>query len=177
MADALYQMTAEYAKVHDRILFRVSTQKRFEYRVWLTRRLVKDLWGVAVKSFEAEPEVVQQAHQPRVKEAVMSMKHQEAVQSGDFSKKHDTKTVKPPEIEQNQPLLAISAEIGRTEKDTIRLTFHTAERKDVNLNLNDEMLHAVCHILQQAADRAGWDLQLSVGDAGGVVTTDAAQVH
>lgn len=177
MADALYQMTAEYAKVHDRILFRVSTQKRFEYRVWLTRRLLKDLWGVAVKSFEAEPEVVQQAHQPRVKEAVMSMKHQKAVQSGDFTQKHDTKTVKPPEIAQNQPLLAVSAEIGRTENDGIRLTFHTAERKDVNLNLNDEMLHAVCHILQKAADRASWDLQLSVGDAGGVVPADAAQVH
>lgn len=177
MSDSLYQMTAEYAKVHDRILFRVSTKKRFEYRVWLTRRLVKDLWGVAVKSFESEPEVVQQAHQPRVKEAVMSMKHQEAVQSGNFSRKRDTKTVKPPEIKQNQPLLAVAATIKRTDKEAIRLTFHTIERKVVNLNLTDEMLHAVCHILQQAADRAGWDLQLSVGDAGGTVTSDVAQLH
>ena len=93
-------MTAEYNPVHDRILFRVSTQKRLEYRVWLTRRIVKSLWGVAIQSFEAEafagaPTPVQQ--QPRVKQAVMSMKHQEAVQDSDFSKKHDTKTKTPPE--------------------------------------------------------------------------------
>ncbi len=174
MTDALYQMTAEYNPVHDRISFRVSTQKRFEYRVWLTRRLVKTLWGVAVKSFEAEvvAEVKTPAQeQPRVKQAVMSMKHQEAVQASDFTKKHDTQTKPPPEVA--RPLLAISAEIGKTPEGVIRLIFHTAERKDVNLNLNEEMLHAVCHILQQAADKAGWDLQLSVGDAGGVVTANA----
>ena len=177
MADPLYQMTAEYVKVQDRIVFRVSTRKRIEYRVWLTRRLVKGLWGVAIKAFELEPEVAQQSHQPGVKKAVMSMRHQEAVQSGDFSRKHDTKTVKPPQIEQNHPLLAISAEIGRTDKDTIRLTFHTAERKKVSLNLTSEMLHAVCHLLQKATDKAGWDLKLSVGDAGSVVTNNAEQLH
>jgi len=177
MADPLYQMTAEYVSVHDRIVFRVSTQKRVEYRLWLTRRLVKDLWGVAVKAFELEPEVAQQAHQPGVKKAVMSMKHQEAVQSGDFSRKHDTRTVKPPEIEQKQPLLAISAEINQTDTETTRLTFHTAERKDVSLNLTSKMLHAVCHLLQQASDNAGWDLKLSVGDAGAVVTSNTDQLH
>ncbi len=174
MADALYQMTAEFNPLQDRILFRVSTQKRLEYRVWLTRRLVKNLWGVAVRSFAAEPEVKEQA-QPRVKQAVMSMKHQEAVQSSNFTKKHDAKTKPPPEA--GQPLLAISAEIGKTPEGVIRLTFHTAERKDVNHNLNEDMLHAVCHILQQASDRAGWDMQLSVGDAGAVVTSDARVIN
>jgi hypothetical protein len=47
----------------------------------------------------------------------------------------------------------------------------------VNLNLNEEMLHALCHILQGAADRAGWDLQLSVGDAGVVMRADANVLH
>ncbi len=177
MADPLYQMTAEYVKVQDRIVFRVSTRNRIEYRVWLTRRLVKGLWGVAIKAFELEPEVAQQSNQPGVKKAVMSMKHQEAVQSGDFSRKHDVKTVKSPQIEQNHPLLAISAEIGRTDKETIRLTFHTAERKNVSLNLTSEMLHAVCHLLQKATDKAGWDLKLSVGDAGSVVTNSTEQLH
>ncbi len=177
MADPLYQMTAEYVKVHDRIVFRVSTRKRIEYQIWLTRRLVKDLWGVAVQAFELEPEAAQQAHQPGVQKAVMSMKHQEAVHSGDFSRKRDTKTVKSPDIRQNQPLLAVTAEIGRKDEETSRLTFHTAERKNVSLNLSNEMLHAVCHLLQQATNKAGWDLKLSIGDAGAVVTGSEAQIH
>ena len=71
----------------------------------------------------------------------------------------------------------ISAEIGRTDKETIRLTFHTAERKNVSLNLTSEMLHAVCHLLQKAADKAEWDLKLSLGDAGAVVTGSTDQLH
>jgi hypothetical protein len=59
----------------------------------------------------------------------------------------------------------------------MRLTFITAERKAINLHLTEEMLHAICHIMQTAADRAGWDLQLSVGDAGAVPQIEAGQVH
>lgn len=174
MTDALHQMTAEFVPVQDRILFRVSTRERQEYRVWLTRRLVKKLWGVAVRSFEAEPEVKAQV-QPHVRNAVMSMKHQQAVQSSDFSQKHQANTTPAPEM--NEPLLATGVRISHTEKGIVQVVFVTVEGRAVNLNLNEEMLHALCHILQGAADRAGWDLQLSVGDAGVVMRTDANVLH
>jgi hypothetical protein len=174
MADALHQMTAEFVPVQDRILFRVSTRDKHEYRVWLTRRLVKKLWGVAVRSFEAEPEVKAQA-QPHVRNAVLSMKHQQAVQSSDFSQKHEADTRPAPEM--NEPLLATGVKISRNEQGAVQVVFLTVEGRAVNLNLNEEMLHALCHILQGAADRAGWDLQLSVGDAGVVMRADANVLH
>jgi len=174
MSDSLYQMTAEYIPAQDRILFRVNTQDKLEYRVWLTRRLVRNLWGVAVKSFEAKPEVTEQPR-PQVKQAVMSMQHQQAVQSSNFKQKHATNTKPAPESV--TPLLAVATQITQVNETTIRLTFVTAEGKAVNLQLNEDMLHAVCHILQTAADRAGWDLQLSVGDAAQVPQTEAGQVH
>jgi mitochondrial fission protein ELM1 len=174
MTDALHQMTAEFVPVQDRILFRVSTRDRHEYRVWLTRRLVKKLWGVAVRSFEAEPDVKAQA-QPHVRNAVMSMKHQQAVQSSDFSQKHEANTTPAPEM--TEALLATGVRISRAEKGLVQVVFVTVEGRAVNLNLNEEMLHALCHILQGAADRAGWDLQLSVGDAGVVMRTDANVLH
>ena len=175
-------MTAEYNPVHDRILFRVSTQKRLEYRLWLTRRIIKSLWSVAIRSFEAEVEAevftdttskktnIPTKQEPRVRQAVMSMKHQEAIQSSDFSKKHDTKTTTPPEGQ--RPLMVVKAEIGKTPEGNVQLTFHTLERKNVNLNLNEKTLHAVCHMLQRAADKAGWNLELKVGDAGSILTGD-----
>jgi hypothetical protein len=174
MTDALHQMTAEFVPVQDRILFRVSTRDKHEYRVWMTRRLVKKLWGVAVRSFEAEPEVKAQA-QPHVRNAVLSMKHQQAVQSSDFSRKHEVDTKPAPEM--NEPLLATGVKISRTEQGGVQVVFLTVEGRAVNLNLNEEMLHALCHILQGAADRAGWDLQLSVGDAGVVMRADANVLH
>lgn len=174
MTDALHQMTAEFVPVQDRILFRVATREKREYRVWMTRRLVKKLWGVAVHSFEAEPEVKAQA-QPHVRNAVLSMKHQQAVEHSDFSQKHEVDT--KPALEMDEPLLATSVKIAHNDAGTIQVMFLTVEGRTVNLNLNEEMLHALCHILQSAADRAGWDLKLSVGDAAVVMRADANVLH
>lgn len=174
MADQLHQMTAEYVPPQDRILFRVNTVELVEFRIWLTRRLVKALWGAAVRSFEVQPEVQEQAR-PQVKKAVMSMQHQEAVQAGDFASKHDKRSKPAPQMAEG--LLAIGADIGKSESGQIRLVFRTVDAKDVTLNLNQEMLHAICHLLQQASDRAGWDLELRVGDAARVVTNTAQQLH
>lgn len=176
MADALHQMTAEFVPVQDRILFRVNTRGKHEYRVWLTRRLVKRFWGIAVKSFETEPEVAGQA-QPHVKRVVMSMKHQQAVQSADFSRKHEAGGQPPPLMaEQDQPLLATGLQ-ARRRGNSIELAFATAENKTVTLNLTEEMLHALCHIIQSAADTGGWDLQLSIGDAASLQRADASVLH
>ena len=174
MTDALHQMTAEFVPVQDRILFRVTTRDKHEYRVWLTRRLVKKLWGIAVRSFEAEPEVQAQV-QPRVKNAVLSMKHQQAVESSDFTTKREAEVKPAPHME--EPLLATSVRVTRRDKGSVQVVFLTTEGRAVNLNLNEEMLHAVCHILQGAADRAGWDLQLSVGDAAALMRADANVMH
>lgn len=174
MADALHQMTAEFVPVQDRILFRVSTRERHEFRIWLTRRLVKKLWGVAVHSFEAEPEVQAQI-QPHVRNAVLSMKHQQAVESSDFSQTHRTDTRPAPDM--SEPLLATGVKITRGDDGAVHVAFLTSDGRAVNLNLNEEMLHALCHILQGAADRAEWDLRLSVGDAAALMRADANVLH
>jgi hypothetical protein len=175
MADALHQMTAEFVPVQDRILFRVSTREKHEFRVWLTRRLVKLLWGIAVKSFETAPEVAQQP-QPSVKSAVMSMKHQQAVQTSNFAQKHEPGAAPPDMPELETPLLAVGVRIRRINA-MVELVLTTVENKAVTLNLSEEMLHALCHIIQSAADKAGWDLQLSVGDAAAIQVADATVLH
>ena len=127
-----------------------------------------------MQNFAADPDVKEQ-DRPQIKKAVLSMQHQEAVQGADFSQKHEKPVKAAPETA--KPLLAVNAELGKIEQGTIRLSFHTIGGKSINLNLNDEMLHAVCHILQQAADKAGWDLKLAIGDAASVVTTKPQHLH
>jgi hypothetical protein len=173
MSDSIHQMTAEYNAVHDRILFRVNTLQKIEYRVWLTRRAVKTLWGVAVKSFEAVPEVTTLA-EPRVRKAIMSMQHQEAVQTSNFKEKHVEGGMPPPDL--SEPPLATGIRIKRSAA-TVTLTFATVEGKAISLNFNDQMLHALVHILQGASDKAGWDLKLAVGDGTQVQRSAAAVLH
>ena len=169
MNNGLHQMTAEYAPQQDRILFRVSTSAQVEYRLWLTRRLVKIFWGRAVALFHIGPE------DDQLKNAMTSMKHQEVVQSSDFSQTHDQGNASAPETK--RPLLVAGVTCGYTPEGSILLTFHTAAKRDVNLELNEDMLPALCHIVQQCADKAGWDLQLSLSDTTVVVQPAARHVH
>ncbi len=165
MNTGLHQMTAEYNPNQDRILFRISTSGKVEYRVWLTRRLVKKFWGQAVDLFLVGSE------DDKVKNAMTSMKHQEVVQSSDFSQKHAVASETKP------PLLAIGITAGTTPEGSIRLTFHTADKRDVNIDMNEDMLHALCHIIQKCAEKAGWALALKMGDGAVVVQPATRHVH
>lgn len=174
MSDALHQMTIEYRPEHDRLLFRVTTQSHNEFRVWLTRRLVRGLWAPVIKTFEVQPDVREQSA-PEVKKAVMSIKHQEIVQGADFSKKHDPEATPDPSTV--EPLLANAVECVPTEGENVRLTFKSTTGQDVNLNINEKMLHAFCHLVRSAVEKADWDLDLSVGDAAFAAPDRAGQLH
>lgn len=167
-------MTVEYKAPEDRILFRVVTKSHTEFRVWLTRRVVAGLWEPVIEAFEAQPEVQAQAA-PGVKKAVVSLKHQQVVEQGDFSQKHDPEA-KPAAINVT-PMLAIAVECVEQDNSLIRLTFKTAENKDVNLNLNEEMLHAFCHLVRQAVQRAEWGIDVTIGDPVFAVAGQTEQLH
>ena len=165
MNEGLQQMTAEYNPQQDRILFRISDAARVEYQVWLTRRLVGMFWGQAVKLFNAGTE------NDKVKNAMTSMQHQDVMQTSDFSQKHAAAS------ETRTPLLATGMTCGFSSGGSIRMTFHSAEKRDVNLDMNEDMLHALCHIIQKCATKAGWDLDLSMGDGTVIVQPEAHHVH
>jgi hypothetical protein len=174
MSDQLHQMTVEYQTNEDRILFRVVTKGHTEFRVWLTRRVVASLWKPVIETFAAQPDIQAQAAAP-VKQAVMSIKHQQVVQNSDFTQKHDPEA--RPAATNVTPMLAVAVECVEQDKGQIRLTFKTSENRDVNLNINQEMLHAFCHLVRQAVDRAAWGVDVQIGDATFAVAEKTEQIH
>ncbi len=161
MGDQLHQMTVAYTPEHDRLLLRVNTKELVEFRLWLTRLLVKKLWESLVKRFEAAPQVAVQAA-PGAKEAVMSMRHEKALQSSDFTKKHEPPAKEPEPKE--EPLLVTGFECRPVSETVLRLTLRTQKGTNVNLNLNDDLLHALCHLIRNASQQADWALGLAIGD-------------
>jgi hypothetical protein len=113
---ALHQMTMSYVAEEDRILFRLSTKDKKEYRMWLTRRFIGVLWGALGNTFAAKEDLVRITDNA-VKDAVLGMKHQEAVQN------------------------------------------------------------TLCHLIVTTCQRAGWNLDLTLGDPNVVVPTGEALVH
>ena len=63
MVDTLHQLNLTISTEEDRLLLRLSTSGRSEYRLWLTRRFVRALWDVLVKAAERQPGVGDQGNE------------------------------------------------------------------------------------------------------------------
>ena len=174
MSDQIHQMTIEYKPEDDRLLFKVATRDHTEYRVWLTRRLIRGLWGPVIRTFEAQFGVGEATTEP-VKQAVMSIKHQEAVQSGDFSQQHDPKA--KPESGDSAPMLAVAAACVPLADGLVALKLKTNRGHDISFNINEEMLHAFCHLVRSGVERAQWDIDVGVGDAAFTGSGSSEHLH
>ncbi|MBM3347409.1 MAG: hypothetical protein FJY55_13075 [Betaproteobacteria bacterium] len=91
----LKQIKIEFQPVQDRLVMRIATDTNSEVLLWLTRRCVKLLWPALMGVAQKSPDILLQSH-PDAKTALLGMRHEEAVQEGDFSQPYDeTALVRP----------------------------------------------------------------------------------
>ena len=175
MTSALRQITMSYSPEEDRLLFRVGTADKTEYQFWLTRRFVQVLWSALTQTLENEPHLKADL-QPKAKKVVVAMEHQEAVGAADFSRVHEEDY--QDKTKKTGPLLIVGGSVKPGKKGVSQLIFQTKGGPDVNLMLNKKLSHALCKLLIETSKKAGWNLNLVVGDAASlVVPEDKTQVH
>ena len=78
MSGSINQIQIAYSAEEDRILFRVNSTDRKEFRFWLTRRFMILLIRVLGEHRKRDPDVVSQQSE-QAKEAVQSFKQEQAV--------------------------------------------------------------------------------------------------
>jgi len=173
MTDPLHQITLTFAAEEDRMLLRVTTTGDTEYQLWLTRRFIRVLWGALIQTLERDP-TLKKSVLPEVREAMMGMRHQEAIASSEFETPH--KEGKTNLTSNTGPLLVTGGSVTPMKGGATRLNFTTANGTAVGFNLNEQLLHAICHLIITSTHNAGWDLDLSVGDPT-VIAPDKSKVH
>ncbi len=160
----------------DRLLLRISTLDKAEFQFWLTRRFVHVLWPALINVIEKENPAAKKNLMPAAKKAVVAMEHQEAVAAADFTRNHDedNKDMTPGP----GPLLVVGGSVNPGKSGITELVLKTNNNSEIKVSLNKELLHALCKLLIEVTMKAGWDLGLSVGDAGAIVVPqDKTQVH
>jgi hypothetical protein len=175
MADksAVSQMTMTYSPEQDRMLLRIGTTEQSEYKLWLTRRFVRVLWGALMKTMERDTELKKDLV-PEVRDAMLAMQHQEAVQSANFDQTHaeDNRDL----TSNTGPLLIKGGTLTPGKDGVVQLKLDTENGTSINVALNKQLMHAFCHMTISTSFNAEWDLGLAVGDPG-VISADASKVH
>ena len=204
MTTPLHQLTMTYSPEQDRVMLRIGTKKNTEYQLWMTRRFVRIMWRALIKIMESDPnlaknqipqdketrdssakdqatkdevpkEKITNEQAPEVKDAIMAMQHQESVQNSDFSQKHAKGNVNL--MANTGALLVIGGQVKPVNADRTRINLKTDKGTGIEFFLNKKLLHALCHMIIKSAQRAQWDLDLTVGDPNVMLPADASQIH
>lgn len=144
------QLQVSHDNVQDRLLLRIATQANEEIRVWFTRRFLRELWpGLAgMLAAQPAPQTAPAAGEPP---------------PASFDQPFHNENPSFP-LGAN-PLLVSEATLDAGADGLIRLTLREGRERSFNLNLNGELLQALCAMLRATGGQAKWELPLDYAAA------------
>lgn len=161
----MHQMQLSYVSTEDRILFRLNTKARQEFRFWMTRRYAGILWNTLSKLLTSDPaERAPSAERgtPPLKDALVEsakqeIKHKEMVAKADFQTQYQESTYLPLGEE---PALLFSVGLKAGPEGSQLLCMHPEKGQGIEMALNEQILHSLCKLIIDTTTKAGWNLDL-----------------
>jgi hypothetical protein len=165
---AIQQINLGYNAEQDRLLLRVGLADNSELMVWLTYRITKQLWHLLngethlPTANSIQPEI---APQQAVEQFKQELEVVETLQKMDFATEYQPRK----EVVNNGALLAISLVLVSYEQKPPTLEIPCIEGITVRMNLTQELILALCNMLQLSSKEAAWDI--------GVTTQSKVQIQ
>lgn len=149
----LRQIQVANDSIQDRLVLRVGTQANEEFRIYITRRFLREIWphltamlnGHFGTSVEQAPLA---AAQPSGEPANFDQP---------FRAENPTYPLG------STPLLASEATMEAIAEGEARLILRESRERSFTLKLHAELLQALCAMLRAASEQANWDLALDYG--------------
>jgi hypothetical protein len=157
----LNQLQLRFEPNEDRLLLRVNTTDRREFRFWVTRRYAKLLWS-ALATTLGTGERARAAVDAQARQAIFAFEHERALQQANFARPFDDE---PQQLPLGETPMLLNRLQMRTLKDGRRLLgLHPAKGRGVELSVSPDLLHGFTRLLTDAVTRAHWDLNLPKPD-------------
>lgn len=159
----MHQMQLTYVATEDRMLFRVNTKARQEFRFWMTRRYVAILWHtltqlLANRAPESAEAPAAPLSDPLVAAAKQEIKHQEVVSQADFKTQYQESTYLPLG---EAPALLFSVGVKPGRQGEALLCLHPGQGQGIEMVLNEQILHSLCQLILDTTAKAEWGLHLA----------------
>jgi len=152
------QFSAHWNPLEDRIFLRFNTHLDEEYRLWLTRMMVKRL-------FEQAAEHIQQAlskkHDARVVPLIEDFQKQKVNQSMNAGQAFQEGHKRPLG---DDATLVIALNLFAKKETQAHLTMHLSSQKKLSIPLNLQTLQSMVYLLERLQKQAHWGLSLETVD-------------
>ena len=159
------QLQVACDQVQDRLLLRISSQDDEEYRIWLTRRFLRDLW----------PHLARLAGKQAATTPIMG--EAPADDAANFEQPFSDENATFPLG--STPLLSSEVKVDTLSDGTFNLIFREARERSFQLAVNAELLQTLCALLRAGAEHAQWNLALDDAPAPASLTPaiDISRLH
>jgi hypothetical protein len=155
----LHQVNISYDPGQDRLLLRMSTTADTEYRLWLTRRIVRGLWPGLMQLVQSG-EMVRRQAAPEAKQAVMEFQREQAMQQANYGTRYEGAS--QPATPGGEPILVWGLRMRPLGDGSHELQLLPREGQGVNLRLAEPMLYALVKLIQDGVGATDWDLKLEL---------------
>jgi hypothetical protein len=162
----IHQLQASYVTEQDRILVRLNTHAGEELRLWLTRRMVRNLFPHMIKLTTEliAPRTQNSDRDGTDSKASVQFKIQESLRQADFETPFNTQATALPIGE--SPLLATTVHITPSEGGGLRIGFEEkvpelAGSRSFEVTLGQDLLHGFMRLLESALQQADWGMTLT----------------
>lgn len=158
MAETKMQLNLTFMPIEDRLLFRIASGvpgvAMEEYRLWLTRRLVKLLWNALDRmvdiSTSMDPRVA-----PEGRDAIKQFQQSAALSNTDFATPYAYENVTAP-LGPN-PLLIHKFQVRKGAGSSHILSVEATTGQTVNITLGLQLIHSLRKLLVDIIKQADWD--------------------
>jgi hypothetical protein len=156
MTDAISQLQMVYVAEEDRILFRVNSTDKKEYRFWVTRRYAMLLAKVLGDHKQSDPDISSQVTQ-QAKAAVQTFKKEKAMDDATFGEKFKGEGNEYPLGQDVQ--LAFKLSYNLKDNGTLHLTVQPKNGQGINIVLNQDINTTLTQLLITAGSKGNWKLE------------------
>jgi hypothetical protein len=154
---AIQQINLGYNTEQDRLLMRVGLADNSELLVWLTNRITKQLWQMLNGEGNLPTATSIQIDTPpemAVEQFKQEIQAAKALEKMDFVTEYQPRQ----EVVNNGAMLAIGLVLVVYQEKIPTLEIPCLEGVTVRMNLTQELILALCNMLQLSTKEAGWDI-------------------
>jgi hypothetical protein len=152
------QMQFAFVAEQDRLLFRVHGGNGEEVRAWITRRLVRVLWPTLVRTLSQNLQLANPSLTAAARPMMLEMKREAHLHQADFATPYREEAHSYPLG--TEPFVVARVSLTALPNRCTRVSLHPQQGQGIDINMPENMLHAFCETLQQAAQQAEWELKL-----------------
>jgi len=154
----IQQLNLGYDALQDRMLLRLGLNDKSEMTIWLTRRIVKAIWGMMQSANIAPltlPDELTPSNQGSINDYAKAAVASPAMRNLDFTESYEERK----SITQD-PILPSDCSIVMVGKQSV-LELRSREGHLARIPMNAELIQALTNMLQLTCKDAGWDLNFS----------------